>query len=111
MDKSDGKSNRIFANDIAPKPATGCEPNHKTKDRPQTPFCDVRQTPNQNKEKRTVPLFENVESKSSPKRKSPKNTEKSRHFYFYLGDPASTKVSHSKIKSVHFFHYFWASPF
>ena len=82
-----GKSNRIFTNDIAPKLATGCEPNHKTEDRPQTPFCDVRQTPNQHKEKMSVPLFENVQSKSSPKRMSPKNTEKSRHFYFYLGDP------------------------
>ena len=56
------------------------EPNHKTKDKPQTPFCDVRHTPNQNKEKWTVPLFENVESKSSLKLTRPKNTEKSGHF-------------------------------
>ena len=98
MDKTEMDSNCIFANDIGPKLATGCEPNHKTEDRPQTRFCDVRQPPNQNKEKRTVPLFENVESKSSPKWSSPKNTEKSRHFYFYLGDPGKVSQNENRFQ-------------
>ena len=78
--------------------ATGCEPNHKTEDKPQTRFCDVRQTPNQKKEKRTVPLFENVQSKSSPKRMSPKNNGKVDTFNFRMGDPGPVKVSQNRKK-------------
>ena len=86
-----GQGNCIFTNDIWQKLATGWEPNHKTEDRPQTRFCNVRRTPNRNEEKWTLPLFENLEIKSSPKRMSPKNTEKSGHFYFYLGDLVRVK--------------------
>ena len=89
----------FFTNDIAPKLATGCEPNHKTEDKPQTRVCDDRQTPNQNEENRTLPLFEIVESKSSPKWTSPKNIGKSGHFYFYLGDLGSIN-SMMKIKQL-----------
>ena len=76
MDKS------LLPNDIQLKSATRLETNHKTKDKPQTWFCFVGQTPNHNKEKWTVSLFENVKGKSSPKWTNPKNTEKTGHFYF-----------------------------
>ena len=77
-------------NDILLKSATRLKPNHKTKDKHQTRFCFVGQTPNQNKEKWTVLLFENVESKSSPKWTNRKNIEKLDTFIFNLGDLAGT---------------------
>ena len=63
--------------------------NQITKPKTNLKVCFVGQTPNQNQEKWTHPLFENVESNSSPRRMSPPKIEKSRHFYFYLGDLAS----------------------
>ena len=69
-----------FENDIPKKWATHFEANHKTKDKPQTWFCFLFQSPNQNEAKWTVSLFETVQSISSQKMELPKNIEKSRHF-------------------------------
>mgnify|MGYP004553499563 CR=1 FL=1 len=66
----------LLPNDIRFKSATLLEPNHKTKDKPQTLFCFVHQTPNQNEAKWTVSLFENVKGKSSPKWIGPKILKK-----------------------------------
>ena len=49
-------------NDIRLELATLLEPNHKMKDKPQTLFCFVRQTPNQNEADWTHRLFKMLKS-------------------------------------------------
>ena len=66
----------LLPNDVRSELATLLEPNHKTKDKPQTLFCFVRKTPNQNEAKWTHPLFETVQGKSSPKWICPKILKK-----------------------------------
>ena len=62
----------LLPNDILLKSATRLETNHKMKDKPQTWICFLGEKPNQNKGKWTLPLFENVKGKSSPKWTNPK---------------------------------------
>ena len=59
----------FLRNDILVKLATHFEPNHKTKDKPQTLFCFLAEKPNQREADCPDPLFENVESKSWQKQK------------------------------------------
>ena len=60
-------ANPLLPNDIGLELASDVEANHKTKDKPQTGLSFVHQTPNRNKEKWALPLFEIVQSKSCPK--------------------------------------------
>ena len=66
----------LSRNDIRLELATLLEPNHKMIVTPQTWFCFVRKTLNQNEAKWTLPLFENVKGKSSPKWIRPKILKK-----------------------------------
>ena len=68
--------NPLLPNHIRLELATLLEPNHKTKHKPQTWFCFVPQSPNQNEAKWTITLIENVEGKSSPKWILPKIMKK-----------------------------------
>ena len=59
----------FLRNDIWKKLATLFGPNHKWAVKPQSLFCFLAEKPNQSQADRTDSLFENVESKSSQKRK------------------------------------------
>ena len=60
-------TSRPLTNEIRLKLASGFETNHKTKDSPQTLLSFVRKIPNHNEAKWTLPVFEIVQGKSSPK--------------------------------------------
>ena len=59
----------FLRNDIRKKLATLFGPNHKWAVKRQSLFCFLAETPNQSQADRTDSVFENVESKSSQKRK------------------------------------------
>ena len=88
----------LLPNDVRSELATLLEPNHKTKDKPQTLFCFVHQTPNQNEAKWTVSLFENVQGKSSPKWIRPKILKKVDTLYLVWETVVGSMVSNSILK-------------
>ena len=62
-----GTPSRILGNEILVESATHFGPNHKRTDKTQTLFCFHGEKPNQSEADCPDSLFENVESKSSPR--------------------------------------------